>query len=170
MVLAANGYEAKVSEALVQMLADSGTFQTWCGVPAQPKSRVVEDDGGEGVAYASDNTVLDPSTGNWAAVRLADPACRNITRAGFNTYGKQGSALITLVERVTAGDKPAEVIRRARNNAGLIKDEIQALFGASAARICAGEVSLGPTNLQDDTGALKGCCLTELPIEWRDLF
>jgi hypothetical protein len=169
MPLAPTSYDASVSAAAVTMLSVCASFQAWTGTanPTDAVGWIIEDDGGLGsLNYSANNTPLTPADGNWAAVRLGES--KRVQRA-FNTWGHAGDFDITLMEHITAGDKPAEVVRRARNNAGQIASDLQALFGSNAGYIVYGEVDCGKEVIQDPTGSLKDYVVTRLSITWRDI-
>lgn len=165
--LASTSYASLVSQAVCLMLSSSANFQAWTGTnsSATALSWIVEDDGGVGQCYATNNAELDPAAGNWAAVRMGEP--KRVQRA-FLTWGWGGDGEIQLVEHITAGDKPPEVIRRARNNAGLIGQDMQALFGSTGALV-AGEIDVGKSVIQDLTKSLANCVITPIHLTWRDL-
>jgi len=168
MPVTATSYASKVSDAVVRMLAASTTFQTWVSAAsaALAKNKIIEDDSGGAVSkYASDGTTAD-LTGNWAVVRVGD--VKSTDRAWL-LFGKEGEAAITLVEKLTANDLPPEIIRRARNNADLIRADFEALFSTAADFIPAGILTTSPTHVADDTGSLKGRVVTILHLSWRDI-
>lgn len=166
MTLESSSYEAKVSEALVQMLADSETFQDMveAGSNSSAKSFIIEADGGEEALSVNDHAIS--MEGNFGVVGLGET--ERVDRA-FQTWGYQGEANILLVFRAKNNDTPAEAMRRARNVTGKISDELQALVGASDSRFCYARFGIGEIMLADETGALKGAHLCHIPVFWRDI-
>ena len=173
--VAAAGYLAKVSEAIVQMLADSATFQTLVGAAnaAAAKTRIVEDDAGRsddegGVSTAVDGSTFNPATTNWGVVMLGDENPRE--ERALRTTGRSGSFSIMLIIRPSdPTDDPASAKRRARNTASAVADGVQALFGASTSRICGGSCVVSSCSKADAIRSLAGAYVAILDGTWRDV-
>lgn len=166
MTITSDSYEAKVSEALVQMLADCVAFQQLVEQPDEnaAKSFIVEDSAGE-QSLAVNGTTLDPEN-SWAVVRLTDS--RIVDRA-FHTWGHEGDAEIFMCIRSLGNETETEAIRRARNFAGLITAELRTLVGASAARLAYATFMPSSPLLAEETGALRQSYLVTIAVAWRDL-
>ncbi len=167
MSVSSDSYEAKVSAALVQMLADCATF--WALVDVAPSSAsalsyIVEDDGGEQHLAVDGNAIN--IAGSWGVVRLGDT--RRVDRA-FQTWGYEGDFSVFLLIRAEDNDTPSEAMRRARNIAGQIAAEMQALVGASASRLPYATFDLGDVALTEETGALHDGYMAHIAGTWRDI-
>lgn len=171
-MVASTSYDAKVSEALVQMLADCAAFRTLVGAAnaTAAKSFIVEDSGGDPaeIAKASDGVALNCATGSYAVVRLG--TVDRVDRGAFLTFGHEGNDTeIDIIIRPTPGDVAPDAFRRARNVVGDIAEQLQALFGASAARICWGVVASPSPISTDSIHSLQGAFFNRLPVKWRDI-
>ncbi len=174
MPVTADSYNAKVSEALVQQLADCPAFRTLVGVAnaTLAKAFIIEDDGGDaetGAAgsVACDGSTINATTASFAVVRLT--GAQRVDRGANLTFGWEHTAEIDLIVRPTTGDTPPEAFRRVRNVAGAIMEEFQALFGAVAARICYGLCGESATMRTDAIKSLKGAFLHRTPLTLRDI-
>ncbi len=167
MTVDASSYESSVSAALVTMLADCATFWALVNVApssASARSYIIEDDGGEQHLAVDGNAVN--VAGSWGVVRLAET--RRVDRA-FQTWGYEGDASVFLLIRTEDNDTPSEAQRRARNTAGSICSEMQALVGASATRLAHATFNLGDVALTDETGSLHNGYMAHIAVSWRDI-
>lgn len=162
----ASSYESKVSAALVQMLADSMTFQALVGADdaTSAKAFIVEDDAGD-LSLAVDGTEIN-TAGSFSVIRTGE--ARRTDRA-FMTWGREGEAEITLGIRFETNDTPDSAFRRARNCAGLIAADLQALVGASASRLAYATFQLGDVLLADEVGSLANSFVVSIAVAWRDI-
>lgn len=172
MVVTADFYNAKLSEALVQQLADCAAFRTLVGAAnaTAAKSFIIEDDGGDpetGAAgsQASDNTAINATTASFAVVRLT--SAERLDRGA--AFGWQHEAEIDLIIRPTNGDTAPEAFRRARNAHGSIMEQFQALFGAATTRIAYGLCKGSSIVKSDKIHALNGAFICRTPITTSDL-
>lgn len=173
MVVTADFYNSKVSEALVQQLADCAAFRTLVGAAnaTAAKAFIIEDDGGDpetGAAgsQASENSTVNAVTGSFAVVRLTSG--ERVDRGGM-TFGWEHEADIDLIIRPTNGDSAPEAFRRARNVAGSVMEQFQALFGTAATRIAWGLCGKSSTVKTDRIHALAGAFMTRTPLQLRDI-
>jgi hypothetical protein len=171
MTVTSTSRTAKVSEALVQQLADCAAFQTLVGAAnaTLAKSYIIEDASGDPASggLSTNNVAVNCATATIAVVRLTES--RMVDRSALLTYGWEDEAEIDLVIRNTPNDTAPEAYRRARNSSGDIVDQFQALFSASAARICWGLVSLSSPMQSDEIRALAGAYICRLSIQLRDI-
>lgn len=171
MPVSATSYDAQVSAALVNLVAASATFQGACGVAtaALARSFIVEDDGELArAAKCVDGTALDISK-VWIAIRGG--TVRPVFRA-LATYGHEGDATGLLVVPKLANETNAEWLRRARNYAGGIRDDISALWGQTvngAPTMPYGLIEPDAPLIADPTSALAGCAFVHLAISHRDI-
>ena len=173
MTVPATSYEAQVSAALIAMLAASATFQAACGVStvAAARQRLVEDDAGRkrspGPTHV-DGGPLD-LTRLWAAVRVG---MSKTTLRAWQTYGRSGDAQILIVQPRVPAETATDADRRARNLAGVIRDEFNALWGqvvSGTPTPAAGDVEVAAPVIADETDILAGSILIHLDISWRDI-
>ncbi len=165
MTVLPTSYEANVSAALVQALADAATFQATASAAnaTMAKAAIVEDDAGDSLK-AVDGSNLD-ITRFWGLVRMG-PTNR-VDRAA-RTWGYEGTATIALIFWPDATDTPSEAIRRARNVGGAIASELQAQIGG-AARLCYATFEIGEIAVCDEVGPEQGALIIPIAVTWRDL-
>lgn len=166
MTVTADSYEAKVSEAIVQMLADCAKFQTIVGASdaTAAKSFIIEDDAGE-TSLAVDGSQIDVSCA-FGVVRLGET--RRVDRAHL-TWGREGDATIILAFKPETNDEPNVAFRRARNSAGTICAELQALVSAAATRLPYATFNLTDVVMADEVGALANSFVASIAVTWRDI-
>lgn len=165
MPVTPTSYESQVSAGLVAMLAAGATFTAAGG----SRSKIIEDDGGNFRAPKNcDGGALDPAL-MWAAVRIEK--CGTTTRA-WNTYAHQGEAQILVVVPKTANEPAGDLIARARNLGGGIRDDMNALWGtvvSSTPAPAAGDIEVSGIIIADDSGPLTGSAFIHLSIQFRDI-
>ena len=156
--------EALWSDAIVQLVADSTTFQTLTDTDddTEAKAFILEDDGGEDAIAVDGTTELDTDAACWAVVRLG--AMRRVERA-IATFGWEGDATVAITVRTEEDDTPADCFRRARNVAG----EMMALVGTSATRPQYLVADVGEVFRTAPDSDLKGAMLVVLSITFRDI-
>lgn len=132
MTIAAAGYESKAIDRAIAMVAGSASWRTFVGAAdaAAAKAFIVDTWSGyadHGQAVACNGTTLDPEA-PWAMVSHGQ---LQTAERGVQTFDYDGSVTVTVSIPTTAGDDAAELIQRARNLLGSMRDEIQAQFGAT---------------------------------------
>lgn len=166
MPVTADSYEARHSEALASvMLPGSATFRTLVSAAdtAAALAFIVEDDSGRELK-AIDGSALD-LTKAFGVVRFGE---MNTEVRALYTYGYSGTAEILLCIPVVTTDTPAEQFRRARNIQGLVRAELQALFGTAGALV-AGTFTSERIELADETSANRLRLIAPLSLSWRDI-
>lgn len=173
MPVTSDSYEAKVSAAVVDLVAGSAAFRTIVNAmnATAAKAFIVEDWSGvnddvptAGTPKASNGSTLVVTNG-WATVRLLELLTE---QRAFGTYGHTGSVAVAILLPTTGGDNPAEQFRRARNAQGTIRAQIQAQIGGASTLLQA-NVRAEEVVLLDDTDALRGHFFCPLIIDWSDL-
>jgi hypothetical protein len=166
MTVTADSYEAKVSEATVAMVAGSSTFRTLVAAAdaAEAKGFIVEDVAGR-ANKASNGGALNIA-GHYAIV-AAGPLESELR--AVNTYGRSGTVEVLLHFLVTAAEDPDDQFRAARNAQGLLKADMEALFGTANTYLTAGTIQSGQIELAEGTGANRLHLLCPLNISWRDV-
>ena len=98
MAISASSYEAKVSEAVVAMIAASAAFQAAVGVANATAARsfIVEDSGGR-ESKAVDGTAVSLAT---TCALISMGAMQSELRA-VNTYGRSGEVAVMISMPVT---------------------------------------------------------------------
>lgn len=164
MPVTADSYDARVSAAVVTMLAASATFQALVAAANAAAARpfIIEDDSGRELKGV-DGAAID-LTKAFAVVRLG-PVQSELRAA--NTWGRSGDGEILLFVPVVTGDTPAEQFRRARNAQGLIRADIEAQFGTAGA-LTAGTFVSERIELGDETTANRLRLIAPLTLSWRD--
>ena len=119
MTVTADSYDAKLSAAIVTMVGACAAW-TWTA------NQIAEDWGGQDKLNAAGTALNLAQT--WALVRLGPT--EEETVAAWTTV-RRGTAEVILAVRSDAADKPAEAIRRARNLAGLLADQLRAQLGGA---------------------------------------
>lgn len=167
----ATAYLALFSEASVQQLADCAAFRTLVGAAnaTAAKGSIIEDAGGDvaETAKAGDGSNIDCATENFAVVRVGD--ANRTDRGALLSFGWEIPIEIDLIIRPTAADSEPSAFRRAKNVAGDIAAQYEALFGAAATRIVWGTVSVGAPMKADPIKALRGAYVVRLTIATRDI-
>lgn len=170
MPVTATSREAKISEALVNMLANCAAAQAITGTAslAACKAFIIEDYGGErGTFKAVDGSTLNPDA-TFLMVRLGDVSVEKRAR---DSYGWSADATITINQLATGGDQPAEKMRRCRNAQGDIRAQIEAQFGSTSpfTALTAGLIQTGPVMLADDVAPNRLHVVGVIPCTLYDL-
>jgi hypothetical protein len=169
--VSASAYLALFSEALVQQLVDCAAFRTLVGAAnaTAAKGSVIEDAGGDpaDTAKASDGTSIDCTTESFAVLRVGD--ANRTDRGALLSFGWEIPAEIDLIIRPTANDSEPSAFRRAKNTAGDIASQMEALFGAASTRIAWGTISVAAPVRSDTIKALRGAFIVRLTIATRDI-
>lgn len=166
MAISALSYDAKVSEAAVAMVAASATFQARVAAANATAARafIVEDYGGD-EALAVDGTAINQS-GTYAIV-CAGPISTELR--AVNTYGRKGTVSVLLIMAVLIAEDPAARYRDARNFQGLVRADLEALFGTANTYLTAGEIQTEQIELTQPDRKNRLHIIAPLIIEWRDL-
>lgn len=171
MPVAATSREAKISEALVNMVGTCAIAQSLTGAAnlTACKAFIVEDYAGDrGTFKAVDGTTLNPLL-TFFVVRLGEVTAEKRAR---DTYGWTATATIMINQAVTPGDTPAEQFRRIRNAQGDLAAQLTAQFGSVSPFVAhvAGEINPREIILADDVTpnrlhlvATIDCTLFDLP-------
>ena len=172
MPVTSDSYDAKVSEAVVNLVAGSAAFRTMVSAanPTAALSFIVEDwsgiddDAPSGAPKASNGTTLVITNG-YAVVRVSELLTE---RRALGTFGRSGTVDVAIMVPTTAADTPAENFRRARNAQGTIREQIQAQIGGATTLLWA-DVRADPIQQMDDTTAMRGFYFCPIIIDWSDL-
>lgn len=171
MPVTATSRESKISEALVNMLANCADAQSITGTAslAACKAFIVEDYGGErGTFKAVDGSTLNPDL-TFLIVRLGKITTEKRAR---DTYGWMAEAFITVNLLSASGDTPAEKLRRVRNAQGNICAQLTAQLGSTSpfTALTAGNFDPDACTLADDISPNRqhlvapiDCTLYDLP-------
>jgi hypothetical protein len=162
MPVTATSYEAQVSAAIVTMLA---ACASWTG----GRSQIAEDWGdqdGRGV----DGGTID-QTKTWAITRTQ--GVQETTVAAW-TVVRSGPAEVVICSRPAATDKPAEAVRRSKNLAGELVDQMRAQLGLPGCLLHAtfdvGESAVtDPGSAGNDDGDRPRELETTITIRWSEI-
>ena len=166
MAVSASSYEAKVSEAVVAMIAASAAFQTETGAAnaTEALAFIVEDSGGRD-AKAVDGTAIDQAV---ACALISMGPMQSELRA-VNTYGRSGDVAVLLSVPVDPTEDPDDQFRAARNLQGTVRAEIEALFGTSSSYLTAGTIESQQVEVTQPDTKNRQHLVCPLLISWRDV-
>lgn len=172
MPVTSDSYEAKVSEAAVNLLAGCATWQTLTSTAnaTAAKAYIVEDwSGNEDAGNSTTLKAVDGSTindaGIWAYVRVLGTQTE---QRAFNTWGRSGSVLFFISLPIQSGDTPPEVVRRARNAQGSLRANMETAIGGGST-FCWADFTTPELSIADDTASSRGSVLINIEMAWRDL-
>jgi hypothetical protein len=171
MTVPYTSYEAKIVDALANLIAGSATFRTLVGAatPTIARGSIIELDGGmsEGTprACAGTGALINLATAAGWAHLAPEPTDLDPLAVGWLCWSKGGTVAVHLWMRATTGDTPPERRRRALNTLGLIRAEIEAQLGAA---IVGGKVA-SRLDALDDVGWSRDLDRGTLTITWNDL-
>lgn len=155
MTVTADYFDSKLSKAICDMLA---ACASWSG-------SIVEDWGGLEAPFKDRAGADVVTTARWAIVRVGSIESQQIAA---DTIARSGSATILISEPLTAGDSPAESMRRARNLTGTLCDELRAQLGGAGALMWA-DFSPQPPTLGAEMGAGENNTETAIEVAWREI-
>jgi len=145
--------KAVLSASLVNMLANCAAFQAAVGAATRSAARafIVEEYGGKKTFLNVDGTSIDPEQ-TFAITRMGQFTPE---RRANDTYGWQAEADLILTIRTTAGDSPADTMRRAANLQDTVQAQLEAQWMLTTPFVApvAGLITPGEIYLADDTRA-----------------
>lgn len=174
MTVAATSYEALVATYAINMLSHSANFQSLvgAGTAAAAQNYIVNTWGGtpgrtlaQDAAITAGGATIGTSTFPYALVSMKDPFTSSLEGVGFWT--RRGTVDISLFQaRQMTGELPQDSLNRAWNVAGLIRNDIEMLFGASSVYLASGEISMQGPFFGDESGIEAQCIITTLKLTW----
>ncbi len=169
-------YEAAAVGYAIAMLTSSQTFVGLASaLSLGGNDIVIESTGGLKTATGTPLTQVVAISGNTIQVPRGTPPTTPfavvhsedfITELiALNTNGYHGDIEVDLYLPMVAGDAPGEVLRRVRNVAGMIRSEVDALWGG-AGFLLKGHAELVSASILDPTTDLAGYCQAVIMMHW----
>jgi hypothetical protein len=172
-------YEAAVLQAAIAMLSASATFiAVAAAVNKLPADLICESMGGltpgpgnpatTSAMAISGNVIEFPAPGYPATSPLCILHQTLFPKEliALNTTGHSGEVSMRIYLTQVQGDAVYEILRRARNTAGGIAADIDALFGTQTGYFYRGFCQVDACVYLDKTTDLGGCCLCDLSLHW----
>jgi hypothetical protein len=171
MSVSPTSYDAAVSAALVAMVAACPSVIAWLGSTA-PRDVIIEDDGGIAQGTAPEDDAGPVCAVSGASLNPLGPLikvrCGEVTRIerGHGTWGHEGDATIAISIPPVENDSPSDAIRRGRNLAGAIADELCAQCGQATTLAWIAPKVAAPTHGEDH---LVHHVIIVITLDWKDL-